>query len=402
MTKSKIPEFTSYPPRGVFYYVFFDKSPLRDLGVKISHAFIALLLLVLIGTVKTLSQDIESPSLKIKIGLLIQDNRYTSALQGAEMAVRKANEAGGLNGRPFQLVTRSMQGPWGTGSKQAVSLIFEEKVWALFGSHDGRNAHLVEQAATKSQVVFLSAWATDPTLSQAFVPWFFNCVPNDRQQAASLIEEIYDKRKIKQTTIIYTNDYDSKMAKDNFLKLGKMSGKPDPVQYCYDDFDTKSDALIEKIGKPDVKCIILFCNPSASVEIIGKIRKNKMDKLLFGPVMLLNENELSGQELQVFDDILSVPSGNWPESENLIFRKEYQRAFGRLPGIVASYSFDGMNVLIRAIINAVEPDREKIQRSLAGMNFIGVTGPVQFDDKGNRSGDFETRQVKNGLPMITR
>ena len=45
------------------------------------------------------------------------------------------------------------------------------------GSHDGRNAHLVEQVATKSQVVFLSAWASDPTLSQAFVPWFFSCVP---------------------------------------------------------------------------------------------------------------------------------------------------------------------------------------------------------------------------------
>jgi len=65
---------------------------------------------------------------------------------------------------------------------------------ALFGSHDSRNAHLVEQAATKSQVVFVSAWSGDPTLSQAFVPWFFNCVPNDYQQVASLIEEIYYKR----------------------------------------------------------------------------------------------------------------------------------------------------------------------------------------------------------------
>ncbi len=370
--------------------------------MKIFQICLILFLLISLTSIKTFSQDPGNSDRTIKIGLLIQDNRYTSAVQGAEMAVRKANESGGLNGHPFQLVTRSMEGPWGTGSKQAVDLIFEEKVWALFGSHDGRNAHLVEQAATKSQVVFLSAWATDPTLSQAFVPWFFNCVPNDRQQAASLIEEIYNKRKIKQAAIIYSNDYDSKMAKDNFLKLGKMSGKPDPVQYCYNDFETKSDALIEEIGKPEVRCIILFCNPSASVEIIGKIRKKKIDKLLFGPVMLLNENELSSQRLQVYDDILLVPSGNWPESENLTFRKEYQRAFGKLPGIVASYSFDGMNVLIRAIIIAGKPDREKIQRSLASMNFIGVTGTVQFDDKGNRSGDFETRLVKDGLPVIIR
>ena len=86
------------------------------------------------------------------------------------MAVRIANRKGGLNGRHFELVARSMEGPWGTGSKQAVNLIFEEEVWALIGSHDGRNAHLVEQAATKSTVVFVSAWSGDPTLVAGFCP----------------------------------------------------------------------------------------------------------------------------------------------------------------------------------------------------------------------------------------
>ena len=84
-----------------------------------------------------------------------------------------------------------MEGPWGTGSKQAVNLVFDEEVVAMLGSHDGRNAHLVEQVSAKSRVVFLSAWSGDPTLAQAFVPWFFNCVPNDLQQADVLIEEIY-------------------------------------------------------------------------------------------------------------------------------------------------------------------------------------------------------------------
>ncbi|NLJ44013.1 MAG: ABC transporter substrate-binding protein, partial [Bacteroidales bacterium] len=82
----------------------------------------------------------------IKIGLLIQDKGSEAAIRGAELAVRKANLQGGFEGKKFSLVVRSMEGPWGTGSKQAVNLIFEEKVWALTGCHDGRNAHLVEQA----------------------------------------------------------------------------------------------------------------------------------------------------------------------------------------------------------------------------------------------------------------
>src|SRR5450756_1253186 len=104
---------------------------------------------------------------------LIPDNNSIAAKHGAEMAISKANEDGGFDGKPFQLVIRSMEGPWGTGSKQAVDLIFEENVCAIMGSPDGRNGHLVEQVTTKARIVFLSTWASDPTLAQAFVPWYF-------------------------------------------------------------------------------------------------------------------------------------------------------------------------------------------------------------------------------------
>ncbi len=150
----------------------------------IYQACLIITVLIFTSGIAFATGSITSGAVCIKIGLLIQDSSWTSAVHGAELAISKTNDNGGLNGRKFQLVVRSMEGPWGTGSKQAVDLIFEEKVWALIGLHDGRNAHLVEQAATKSQVVFLSAWSGDPTLSQAFVPWFFNCVPNDNQQAA--------------------------------------------------------------------------------------------------------------------------------------------------------------------------------------------------------------------------
>jgi branched-chain amino acid transport system substrate-binding protein len=400
---SKKPEITTCPAswRRVFHYLF-SKSPLGDLGVNISQVCLTLVLLVFFTSLKARSQDPGNSDRTIKIGLLIQDSSYTSVVQGAELAVSNANRKGGLNGRRFQLEVRSMEGPWGTGSKQAVDLIFEEKVWALLGAHDGRNAHLVEQAATKSQVVFVSAWSGDPTLSQAFVPWFFNCVPNDRQQAGSLIEEIYNKRKINQVAVIYGNDYDSKMALDNFLRQAKMSGKPDPVLFCCDDFDLKTGDLVKKIEEAKVRSIILFCQAKVATDIVHQIRLKKLDLPLFGHLMLLIDNELSESELQVFNDLLSVPSGNWLVPEVQAFRKEYQENYKKMPGITAYYSFDAANTLIEAMKNAGTNDREKIQKALATMNFKGITGSVKFDDKGNRSGNFKTRQVKNGLPVIIK
>jgi branched-chain amino acid transport system substrate-binding protein len=335
----------------------------------------------------------------IKIGLLIQDKASLAAKQGAELAIKMANEKGGGNDRPFQLITKDMEGPWGTGSKQAVDLIFENEVWALLGSHDGRNAHLVEQAATKSTVVFLSAWSSDPTLSQAFVPWFFNCVPNDRQQADELIEEIYTKRKFTRVATIADHTYDSNQALNIFLKNVKLAGKNEPVNLLYDNYIAKLDILAKQIIKADVSCIVLFCEPSASLKIIRLMQQRKMSQPVFGSLSILNENILSGKELQEINNIMLVSSGYWTGSKNPGFRQEYQKLYGTIPGVVAAYAFDGMNLLIEAITTAGVPDREKIQEALLKIHYEGVTGPIRFDGKGNRVGNLAVVKILNGHPV---
>ena len=291
-----------------------------------------------------------------------------------------------------------MEGPWGTGSKQAVNLIFNEEVRALLGSHDGRNAHLVEQAATKSQVVFVSAWSGDPTLSQAFVPWFFNCVPNDQQQAAALVTEIYYNRKMSKVAIVSDNEYDSKQAFNNFLKKTRLDGKPDPVNFLFEKYGNDINSLGNELRKAGSGCVILFCSPSNSLKLFREFKRLKIDLPVFGSLQLLNEDLLSETELREFNDHLLVPSLNWSFNENSSFISEYTKSYGIRPGVVAAFAFDAMNALIKAVSEADNHEREKIQGALSGINHDGVTGKVRFDDKGNRIGNLSIRKVINGVP----
>jgi branched-chain amino acid transport system substrate-binding protein len=338
----------------------------------------------------------------VKVGLLIQDKASLAAKQGAELAVKMANNRGGINGCQIQLLTKDMEGPWGTGSKQAIKLVFEDKVWALLGSHDGRNAHLVEQAATKSTVVLVSAWSSDPTLSQAFVPWFFNCVPNDRQQANAMTEEIYNKRKLSRVAAIIDDTYESKMAFKYFLQSIKSTGKKEPVQLLFDNYASKLNALADQINRTNIDCIVILCCPKASLELIRQIKQRKMSQPVFGSLSILDENKLSEQEMQEFDNLLLIPSGIWSKSKFLAFRQEYQNEYGEMPGMIAAYAFDGMNVLIKAIRTAREPEREKIQQSLSKIQYEGVTGLIQFDDKGNRSVNYHLTAIKRGYPVTVQ
>lgn len=343
-------------------------------------------------------QNPEGNSKFIKIGLLVTDNKSLAAKQGAEMAIREANKKGGLNGVFFKLIVRSMEGPWGTGSKQAVNLIFEERVVAIMGSHDGRNAHLVEQATTKARIVFLSAWAGDPTLSQAFVPWYFSCVPNNNQQAKELIEEIYNIKKNSKVAALSDNSYDSEFALNSFVKMTEMAGKPNPVQFYYNDSDKNFDDLIDHLNKEDVNCVILFGQSKASMSIINEMRQRKMNQQIFGALSVLGEDKYSEPDINNYENVVLVTTGDWLTSEGSAFRQEYQRLYGKIPGAVAAYAYDGMNVIINAIKNTGS-DPDLLQKSMTKTHYNGITGLIQFDEKGNRIGNAGLIQIKNGIPV---
>ena len=334
---------------------------------------------------------------KVKIGLLVGNNTYDEARFGAEMAIQEANEKGGVDGRTFQLVTRSLEGPWGTGSKEAVNLVFEEKVWAIMGSHKGRNAHLVEQVITKTRVVFLAAWSTDPTLSQAFVPWYFSCIPNDNQQATALAEEIYTKRNITKIAVVSDSSYDAKMALNSFLKASESIGTMAPLQLFCDNSMGDFNVLLDKIHKAKIEGIVLLGNPAASLRFIQQLRQKKMNQPVFGTLSLLGEAKLDNVELADYSNFATVTSVNWQGSKEMNFTKEFQKKYSKIPGVVAAYAYDGMNIIIDAIKNT-RLDREKVQEAMSKTRYKGITGFIQFDERGNRMGAVDLLEIKNGIP----
>ena len=335
----------------------------------------------------------------VKIGLLLADSLSTAARNGAELAINEANKKGGLNGRPFELVVRSMEGPWGTGSKQAISLVFDEKVWAILGSHDGRNAHLAEQATAKTHVVLMSAWPGDPTLSAAFVPWYFSCAPNDNQQADILIEEIYNRRNLSRVALVSGRDYDSELAMKSFISRVEQKLQSSPLQFTCENQLTCINTIVDSISRLKAGSIVLFGNPALSLRIIQVMRQRGMNQPIFGNLALLDENIIPNRRFQDYPDVIIVASQGWQNQQSMNFVKEYQSTWHHDPGMVAAFAFDGMNLLIEAIRNAGSPDREKIQDWLAKTRYKGVTGTIRFDERGNPVGNYNLISFRNGLPV---
>ncbi len=185
---------------------------------------------------------------------------YTGVIGAAELAIQEANERGGFKGIPFQLVVRTTEGPWGAGSKESVALVYENDVRAIVGSLDGRNAHLAEQVAAKSHLVYLETRATDPTLSQAYVPWFIRNVPNDNQQAMAILDLIGEEG-AGNTAILVSESYDTRYAVKSLTEQSSSLYGISPLLIKVDSNESDIAAVIEQLMEAAHRspaCSLLF------------------------------------------------------------------------------------------------------------------------------------------------
>ncbi len=341
----------------------------------------------------------EKPDRIIKIGLLVNDKTSNSAKNGAKLAIEIANKLEEASGTHFELIVRSMEGPWGTGSKEAVNLVFNEKVWAILGSHDGRNAHLVEQVIAKTHIVFLSAWATDPTLYQAFVPWFFSIVPNDYQQAEILAKEISNTHERYKIATFTDKSYDSNLALRNFLKKMDKLEYNEIIQLNYINTDKTFKEMVPTINRHNIDCVVLFSESSSLIPLLQQLEKNKNVKHVYGVLSLLANDWQIEKDFKQFQTVSIISYPNRLKNKESSFLKSYKEKYGKRPGAVAVYAYDGMNLILEVIRNS-NFNRDKIQETMAKIKFNGVTGLIQFDEHGSRLNTAELINLNNRIPVI--
>jgi ABC-type branched-subunit amino acid transport system substrate-binding protein len=299
----------------------------------------------LLPAIVALSLGARQPA-PVRIGLLVPDGELgEAAKRGAAIAVEAANRDGGYGGRRFELAVRSIEGPWGSGTGKITELAFDESVWAILGPLRGRSAHLAEQVAAKAHVALVSPWAFDPTLTQANVPWFFRCVPDDRQQAAALVREILGVRGLDRIAVLVAGSYDDRMAAAAFAAevdaFAKHTGPSHLVRWQLPDKAEDLESLLARLEAEEVEGIVLFA------------------------------------------------PGHWAAAQGRAFEQAFRAAYDVAPSAVSAYSHDGLMVIVEAIRRA-GLDRRRIRDALADVDYVpGVTGRVRFDEKGNRVAQVE-------------
>jgi ABC-type branched-subunit amino acid transport system substrate-binding protein len=349
--------------------------------------FSFLILLALLLPEHVFSQN-EAQKSNIVIGLLVPDSSARWAILAASQAVEKANKLGGYQNQEFELVIRTTEGLWGTGSKESVALVYEDQVAAIVGSLDGRNAHLAEQVAAKSHLAYIECYATEPTLTQAYVPWFLRVVPNDNQQAEAILEIILENGGGK-TGILSNDSYDTQYMVRSFNKASSREPGIDPELIKINSLSFDHRKTIEKIRTKGIKHLVLPFDLKNNENFVNSLKESLPSLHLYGALHFTMGASGRHRILDSFEGMYLVSAGPvWMGNEPL---------FGRDRGAFVS---DAMNLVIQAIVK-VGTNREEIKNYLMETEIHeGQTGPVRFDKLGNRQGKPVVVRIKNGKREI--
>src|SRR5208282_878769 len=237
------------------------------------------------------ARDIPDPDLKdlneIRIGLLaplydhpdqVLGNRM---LSGANMAIDEANAAGGYCGKPFRLVTHNDYNNWqnrsaaaagvskdsaiwGAASNDAVRMIYDDKVWAIFGSLSSESTHITLRLMLKAETPLVNSASTDPTIPETIIPWYFTDIQDDRLQGYTLARHIYTELGLKRIAILRVNDRYGRFGVLKFRDASRRLGHP---------------VVIEQSR---VDAIVLWTDVGPAAKILQQMRELGMKQRVFG------------------------------------------------------------------------------------------------------------------------
>jgi branched-chain amino acid transport system substrate-binding protein len=224
----------------------------------------------------------------LKIGMLLD---YTGSLAefgpnietGAQLAAKQINDAGGVLGKPIQLI----KGDSGTNPQVAVEaatrLINVEGVQAIMGSlSSGVTIAVAEGVAVPNKIVMISPASTSPGLTEVKDDDFlFRTVLSDAAQGVVLADWAWEQG-YKKVATTYTNNAYGKGLSDQFVKSYEALGGTVTAAVSHEQEQTSYLSELQKAvaGKPEVLVCISYPVEGA-VYIKEAIENQLIDKFLF-------------------------------------------------------------------------------------------------------------------------
>ena len=340
----------------------------------------------------------------IKIGCVMDLSGDLAAmgarmLNGGKLAVEEINAAGGVLGKQVEFIEEDGKTDAAAGLDRVKKLVEIDGVQVIVGPMISGSSKLAIPYAKERKIALITMSATAFELSEMDgTEWFFRACLLDDAQGRVLGDIVMEEGYTRLASIVLDNLYGKGVEKALVASLKEAGWQGEHVVSIHFD-EAKKDYRTElqqiKSGNPDAVLIVSYCDDG--IIVFKQALEMGLDNIAwlgcdgnYGSGLFKEPKSAEFMEKAIVAGTRTVGSGAVYEQ----FVAKYTDKFGEAPEIYCDTTYDAVWTAVKAIEAAGVYDGEAIRAALTKLEFEGVTGPIAFDEVGDRtSGTFEIWEV---------
>ncbi len=340
----------------------------------------------------------------IKVGVYLDLSGQTSSFgqstkNGVEMARDEINAAGGINGRPIQLIIEDEQGEPGKVTTVVTKLLRQDGVVALLGEVASTNSLTAAPKAQEAKIPMITPSSTNPEVTRKG-DYIFRVCFIDPFQGEVMAKFASGTLKAKRAAILSDFNSDYSKGLTQFFKQSFTGSGGEIVNeksYTQSDRDFSSQLTAIRASNPDVIYVPGYYGQ------VGVIAKQARQQGITVPILggdgwdAPQLWELGGDALNntFISNHYSIDD---PAPLIQKFVTDYKARYGGVaPDALAALGYDAMRVLGDALKRANTTDGAKLRDAIAQTkDFPGVTGTITMNAERNVDKPATVLELKAG------
>ncbi len=369
---------------------------------------VSMILTMLIGFSAAAETAAEAKPIKIGLATVLTGERALEgeyASNAAAIITQEINDAGGVLGRPIQIVIEDGLGT-DVGAVNAYRKLADDPdIVAIIGSDNSNDNIAISGEALKAKIV-TTAQGSSPKLQKICNeenPWLFQLRAVEGTMIDALIGFAVEQKGYSRFAIIHDTETNSSDQTKLFTEALQRRGIEPLVVVPFTTGTKDFTSHIAKIQQSEPEAIIGACLFNEAAIIAEQIRAFGMEDMpIFGsnawadPVTL----QLGGAALNgVYSAAAWVPNTTNPRGA--AFSKKYEEMYGQVCAKAAAQIYDHVSVIAAAIEKAGTAEREAVRDAMNTIDaFQGAITTYDCRTNGDCGRGGLVVQIVNETPTV--
>jgi branched-chain amino acid transport system substrate-binding protein len=311
--------------------------------------------------------------------------------EGIKLATQLAIEKfkGNLEKQGFkvELVPFDDQAKPDVGVANAKNIIADKEILAVIGHLNSGVAIPASEVYKEVQLAMISPANTNPTVTDRGYPNVYRVCGRDDVQGVVGAEFAHGTMKVKTAYVIH----DKTTYGQGVAEFFKADAEKKGIKVLgFEGTEEKSnfDPIITPIRAKNPDLIYFGGIYEQAAPFFKQAREKGVKSRFLGPDGLDSSDlvKIAGSAVKgMYYTSVAGPVSVYPQAKQ--FADEYKKKFGKNPEPFAAQAYDATAIALKAIESATKagklPSREEVSTAVRKVKHTGITGAVEFDDKGD-------------------